>query len=894
MLNRLRLLWHTFEYLYYLRFAIVLWLALPAVAFIDPENSPSALLHAIFTPEYPGQFLGCVFFAVSCSMVAILLARIVCINGAERFPRPGREVPEWLRAWLGDGPIDYADAHQRAYGDNRALKVLLVSQMPNVYLIYRLIRNAHDGGIRVDDKFYFDIWMMLAGLILAGGFWWFVSALYYWSYPYDTFNRPARTLLYPRWCFGMRRGDVDSIERCGRLEGLLGAALRLIFSLIPRLSYAGYTDEPQAGTPRPQLWEAHRLAVVGVIGYLGLYIFLFPVTAPLKQPIGNSIALGGALVLFLLLAQSFLAVTIQADSPQSERWRSIMVGIVASVALLLLFLLVRSFFSVSHTPEPHLSELWFRPPLQFFPVLASVAVLITFVCFGLAAAAFFLDRFSFPVLTSTIGLICLLHIVFPHGGDHYYAARRSNRPNLITPSRLIQERCPDPSKPCSLIILTATGGGMHAAVWSSSIFVELEKALANPALNRRPEIAGFHQNLVFASTVSGGSIGFAPILREYLATDRDGKPKPFDTTEYPFPTSSSSEKFPLYQLRVRRATSCSALEAVAWGLEYSDFLHLVLPFLPPTRKYDRSVSLEAASVRNYNEPKCGPGLPVANPDHEVTLDDPSNLDHLSLGADDLRPSESIPAFTFNTTEVETGGRFLLANYANPAQIVEGVYPSESFLQLYPANIGLVTAARLSATYPYVSSAARIDPDTYCDLAAHFVDGGYYDNDGVASLVEFLTAAFMRDLPSSSNVPGADLGDSSQLTLPLPRSDHRIRMLLVEIRDSYDLDSSKNPESECTSNENCKPWGTAQQAAAPLDTFWRTGHVSISRRNRRELSILKDALSQYVDIEEVVFPFEGNPPLNWHLTPGQISDIDKKLNDKSIIDKKKQVTDWAQR
>src|SRR5260370_28871604 len=98
MLNRLHSLWHTFEYLYYLRFAILLWLALPAVAFFDPENSPSALLHAIFTPEYPGQFLGCVFFAVSCSMVAILLARIVCINGVERFPQPGIDVPEWLRA----------------------------------------------------------------------------------------------------------------------------------------------------------------------------------------------------------------------------------------------------------------------------------------------------------------------------------------------------------------------------------------------------------------------------------------------------------------------------------------------------------------------------------------------------------------------------------------------------------------------------------------------------------------------------------------------------------------------------------------------------------------------------------------------------------------------------
>jgi hypothetical protein len=80
---------------------------------------------------------------------------------------------------------------------------------------------------------------------------------------------------------------------------------------------------------------------------------------------------------------------------------------------------------------------------------------------------------------------------------------------------------------------------------------------------------------------------------------------------------------------------------------------------------------------------------------------------------------------------------------------------------------------------------------------------------------------------------------------------------------------------------CRDWGTLGQIEAPLDAFWLTGHGSVSRRNRRELTILRHALSGRADIQEVVFPFNAYTPLSWHLTPSEI----KGISDQVATDRK---------
>src|SRR5262249_33169300 len=104
-----------------------------------------------------------------------------------------------------------------------------------------------------------------------------------------------------------------------------------------------------------------------------------------------------------------------------------------------------------------------------------------------------------------------------------------------------------------------------------------------------------------------------------------------------------------------------------------------------------------------------------------------------------------PAAIFNATIAETGEPLLLATLdfdrksprsADPAA---GQPDREAFYDLYPgADLPLVTAVRLAAAFPYVSPAARawtFQPEY------HVIDGGYYDNYGVASVVEWIEEAF---------------------------------------------------------------------------------------------------------------------------------------------------------
>jgi hypothetical protein len=222
-------------------------------------------------------------------------------------------------------------------------------------------------------------------------------------------------------------------------------------------------------------------------------------------------------------------------------------------------------------------------------------------------------------------------------------------------------------------------------------------------------------------------------------------------------------------------------------------------------------------------------------------------------------------------------------------------PAESFLQAYGqesncdlpqvkrdcyADISLATAAQLSATFPFVSSASRI-PQRYATRAAHFVDGGYFDNDGTGSVTEFLFNALQENAARSK-------GSEAKPRLP----DGPIKFLLVEIRDGDDMDPTQNDDdldhqtgkALAKYAQQPKAWTDASQAVAPLEGMWRAGHESITRRNRRELCLFTKVYSPQVEIHHVVLgipsaPVEGKagrtkvPPLNWKLTKAQLQYIE---------------------
>jgi hypothetical protein len=146
---------------------------------------------------------------------------------------------------------------------------------------------------------------------------------------------------------------------------------------------------------------------------------------------------------------------------------------------------------------------------------------------------------------------------------------------------------------------------------------------------------------------------------------------------------------------------------------------------------------------------------------------------------------------------------------------------------------------------------------------HFGDGGYFDNDGTATALEFLWYALRNPDHSDAN-PACD---------PKGEKNPCVPVLVIEIRDGGDLDPADHPEEL---PQKGTEWGAVGQLAGPLETFWNAGHVAVTKRNRRELCFLENGLEKKVRFAHIVFAYKGDPSevhaLSWHLTTKQKREI----------------------
>ena len=292
------------------------------------------------------------------------------------------------------------------------------------------------------------------------------------------------------------------------------------------------------------------------------------------------------------------------------------------------------------------------------------------------------------------------------------------------------------------------------------------------------------------SSVSGGSYG----TLYYTASFADGKlgRNPDDVVE---------------------SALQSSLDQIAGGLVYRDFVRIFVPWLVP-RLAGRGRAGEVAWLDRSRRP--------AAPPPEVGL-----ANWRADARQGLRP-----AHIFNATVAETGERFLLSTVdlgpATGRREFAGDYPKRD---LSPA-----TAARLSSAFPYVGAAARID--TAEENAPHFVDGGYYDNFGVVSALDFLLAATDVDPPPVKDI------------------------LLVEIT-GYHAPAQRGPPT----GKAAPPRGWFYQVFAPLQGLLAVRGTAQRSRNEIDLSLLETALAQRrVTLRQATFAFpDSREPLSWHLT-----------------------------
>jgi hypothetical protein len=407
--------------------------------------------------------------------------------------------------------------------------------------------------------------------------------------------------------------------------------------------------------------------------------------------------------------------------------------------------------------------------------LACVLLLILMLCWILAGTAFFVDRYRLPVLVA----VCAVPFVtaWLPWSDHFY--RTVPRYDTVSPM---------PSQVLNLgseapILVAATGGGIQASAWTAQVLAGLASGLPAELQEK------YARSIRMISTVSGGGVGAMYFLEKY----HNGVFVPGDLADV-----------------VKRAEA-SSLDDVAWGAAYPDLVRLFLPLPFRWARIDRGQALEWAWTRNAD---------VAR-----TLAD--------WRADVW--SDNRPATIFNATIADTGERMLIGTTRIGWRRTPGF---QNFEDTYPhRDVQVVTAARLAASFTYVSPAVRTDGGgpTY-----HLVDGGYHDDYGMMTLTEWLDEALQ--------------GAGGQFP----------RVLVIQIRSS--------PEDE---DDHADTWhGWFYQAWVPLETLLNVRTSGQLSHNDEEFARLQRLWRERgVEVDTAVFRFCGDhPPLSWHMTGREKEEI----------------------
>ena len=427
-----------------------------------------------------------------------------------------------------------------------------------------------------------------------------------------------------------------------------------------------------------------------------------------------------------------------------------------------------------------------QPSGTTIPSLAYVCLALMVLAWIFSFLTFFFDRWRVPLLLILIGW-CYL-VGRSTETDHYYrvSVDPQSQLKLPKPSDILA------SKKHPVIIATA-GGGIQAGAWTARVIQGIEEKSGNLLV----------ENTALVSSVSGGSMG-SLFFGAYL---HDNFPKKLDSLG-----------------DVSRQTRLSSLDEVAWGLVNPDLWRTLWPKVKDP-VIDRGWALE----RTWEE-RSGT--------QEVYLSD--------WGA--LTLSKHLPAFMFNATVIETGSPVVFTDSAFPAPDPDSwarrIRHIRNVQDLHgpDGKVRVSTAARLSATFPYVSPAPR----GYPSPATHIVDGGYYDNYGVTTAIAWLMEALPAPQPSA----------------PLP-------VAIVLIRPDSGADDKSG-----------RITGWNYQLFAPLDGILNIRSDDQLRANLGLLDLIqKNSARVSVRTFEFAYPRKApkgcdNQPMSWKLTGLQQACIDE--------------------
>jgi hypothetical protein len=366
-------------------------------------------------------------------------------------------------------------------------------------------------------------------------------------------------------------------------------------------------------------------------------------------------------------------------------------------------------------------------------LLGPLGVLFLFLsvlCVTSSLLAYVYDHYQIPAI-SLLGIAAIAWAYIPTNNNHQISitTNKAKDPPQVAPAFkewLVNrpDRADYKGRPYPVYVVTTEGGGLYAgahAAWTLAVIQD-----SCPA---------FAPHVFAVSGVSGGSLGaalFSALLKAY-------PPMPGETAEARCPAQRSSNV--QLQEAVREFFSEDFLTPLLAAGLFPDFFQRFWPL--PIGVFDRARSLEASFEQAWKRiaPPDNPGLGV----FRESLRD--------LWAADANR----PALLLNATIVQNGERAIIA----PFRLREVKYRSfvDRFVDLLNENyaVPLATAVGVSARFPLVTPPALHWHEEW-RLAAQLVDGGYYDNSGiftVMNLVDLLRRTY-PDVP-----PSQARGDCSQ-------------------------------------------------------------------------------------------------------------------------------------
>lgn len=496
-------------------------------------------------------------------------------------------------------------------------------------------------------------------------------------------------------------------------------------------------------------------------------------------------------------------------------------------AFFLVLLLVYLFIFIAFKPRPISSQ-------REAPALLYVMLLISAGTLFLGSFTFYFDYFRVSVLSFWLLISAAMYWLFKV--DHFFELKedilknKSEDPQLKDFKTVIHQRLKHQSHEKTLVVVCASGGGIQAAGWITEVLTGLQ----------HEELLGtsFTKAISLISAVSGGAVG----TMYYL--DR------FGSKGYPENTELEN---------IFNSATRDSLDATGWGLAYPDLWRIIaLPILPSLlspKISDRGIAVETDWQGE-----------MKNPNQEKTL---------ATWRSQILQGE-IPIPIFNATLVEDGNRFLVT----PMTFSESSEKKYlDFNRLYgDHDLDIVTAARLSSTFPYVSPICC--NDLALDPKYHLADGGYVDGSGFVTTVEWLNE--WLDLKKGLNIK---------------------RVLLLQI--------NAFPQSELN-QEIREHQGWFMATIAPLLTLFQVRDPIMATRNLTEVEMLqKQYPKEQVDIRHysIFFPSQSEapefysqggqyqPPFSWKLTKKEkeaIKDGWKAIKTKKKIQELKKLwrEDWG--